>query len=212
AAPAGSLLNARRPAAVAAGNVETSSRVVDAVCKALAPALPERIPAASQGSMNNLALGGDLGEAAGHWDYYETIAGGAGGSPQGPGRSAVHTHMTNTLNTPVEALEMAYPLRIRRYAIRRGSGGSGQHPGGDGVVREYEALAPAHGTLISERRRRGPWGLAGGSNGAPGDNRLNGETLGSKAMLRLAAGDRLVIASAGGGGWGDSTDGDPASG
>ena len=198
-APAGSLLNARRPAAVAAGNVETSSRVVDAVSGALAEALPERIPAASHGSMNNLALGGEAGE---RWDYYETIAGGTGAGPRGPGRSAVHSHMTNTLNTPVEALEMAYPLRIRRYAIRRGSGGSGQHAGGDGVVREYEALAPAHGTLITERRRRGPWGAAGGGDGAAGANRLNGEPLGSKAALRLEPGDRLEIESAGGGGWG----------
>ncbi len=199
-APSGCLLNARRPAAVAAGNVETSTRVVDAVCGALAEAIPDRIPAASHGSMNNVALGGTAaGEA---WDYYETIAGGAGASARGPGRSAIHTHMTNTLNTPVEALEMAYPLRIRRYAIRRGSGGSGHHPGGDGVVREYEALAPASGTLITERRRHAPWGRSGGSPGSSGVNALDGTSLPGKTALDLAPGDRFTLESAGGGGWG----------
>ena len=202
-APEGSLLHARRPAAVAAGNVETSTRVVDAVSGALAEAAPERMPAASQGSMNNLALGGE-GADGERWDYYETVAGGAGAGPRGPGRDAVHTHMTNTLNTPVEALEMAYPLRIRRYAIRRGSGGAGRHTGGDGVVREYELLAPAEGTLISERRRRGPWGQAGGQPGTAGTNRLNGEPLASKAALSLGAGDRLTLETPGGGGWGQA--------
>lgn len=199
--PEGSLLNARRPAAVAAGNVETSSRVVDAVCGALAEALPGRIPAASHGSMNNLALGG--GAEGERWDYYETLAGGAGAGPRGPGRSAIHTHMTNTLNTPIEALEMAYPLRIRRYAVRRGSGGAGRHAGGDGVVREYEALAEVAGALISERRRHAPWGLAGGGAGAPGADRLNGEPIAGKQRLRLRPGDRLTVATAGGGGWGE---------
>ncbi len=199
-APEGCLVNARRPAAVAAGNVETSQRIVDAVCGALAEALPGRIPAASHGSMNNLAMGGGVGGDG--WDYYETMAGGAGGGPAGPGRSAIHTHMTNTLNTPVEALEMAYPLRIRRYAVRRGTGGAGLHRGGDGVVREYELLAPAEATLITERRRHCPWGLAGGGAGAAGENRLNGEPLPGKAQCRLQPGDRLEIATPGGGGWG----------
>ncbi len=199
-APEGCLVNARRPAAVAAGNVETSQRIVDAVCGALAQALPGRVPAASHGSMNNLAMGGGSGDEA--WDYYETMAGGAGGGPHGPGRSAIHTHMTNTLNTPLEALEMVYPLRIRRYAVRRGSGGAGRHRGGDGVVREYELLAPAEATLITERRRHPPWGLAGGAAGAAGENRLNGELLPGKAQCRLGPGDRLEIATPGGGGWG----------
>ncbi len=201
-APEGSLLNARQPAAVAAGNVETSQRVVDAVLGALAPALPERIPAASHGGMNNLAMGALPGDAP--WDYYETLGGGMGGGPHHPGRSGVQVHMTNTLNTPLEALEMAYPLRLRRYALRRGSGGAGQHPGGQGVVREYEFLTPASVTLITERRRHAPWGLAGGGAGAPGENRLNDQPLPGKARLEVAAGDRLTVMTPGGGGWGSS--------
>lgn len=198
-APAGCLLNARRPAAVAAGNVETSSRVVDTLLGALAPALPMVIPAASQGSMNNLAMG-----ARGRrpWDYYETLGGGMGGGPRGAGLDAVQTHMTNTRNTPIEVLETRYPLRVRRYAIRRGSGGAGRHPGGAGLIREYEFLAPAQATLLTERRRLAPWGLAGGGPGRCGVNTLNGRPLPGKCQLQLQPGDRLCIATPGGGGWG----------
>ncbi len=199
-APEGCLLNARRPAAVAAGNVETSSRVVDVVMGALAQALPERIPAASHGSMNNLAMGARGGEQ--DWDYYETLGGGMGGGPLGPGQSAVQTHMTNTLNTPIEVLEANYPLRVRRYALREGSGGRGLHPGGEGLIREIEFLAPARVTLLTERRRHAPWGLQGGVDGAPGRNLVNGRPVASKVALHLAAGDRLSLHTPGGGGWG----------
>ncbi|MBX9604692.1 MAG: hydantoinase B/oxoprolinase family protein [Gammaproteobacteria bacterium] len=197
-APPGCVLNARYPSAVAAGNCETSQRIVDLILGALAPALPARIPAASHGSMNNVAMGG-----AG-WDYYETIGGGAGGHARGPGQPAVHTHMTNTLNTPVEVLEMTYPLRVRRYAVRRGTGGAGRHAGGDGLVREYEFLDGAAVTLLTERRTLAPWGLAGGAPGMPGENRLNGAPVPGKCELEVLRGDRLSIASAGGGGWGDA--------
>ena len=198
-APEGSLLNARRPAAVAAGNVETSTRVVDVLLGALARAMPEVIPAASQGSMNNLAMGAD---GASGWSYYETLGGGMGAHAAGPGLDAVQTHMTNTLNTPVEILETQYPLRVRRYAVRRGSGGAGLHRGGDGLVREFEFLAPARFTLLSERRRHAPWGLAGGGAGEPGRNRLNGRSLPGKCEGRAQAGDRLTIETPGGGAWG----------
>lgn len=197
-APEGSLLNARRPAAVAAGNVETSMRITDAVLGALAQAIPERIPAASAGSMNNVAMGG----VDGAWHYYETIAGGMGGHQRGRGLSGVQTHMTNTLNTPVESLEMHYPLRIRRYGLRRGSGGDGRGAGGEGVVREFEFLAEARYTLLTERRRRGPWGAAGGAAGLPGHNTLNGQTLGGKVTGLARAGDVLTVETPGGGGWG----------
>jgi N-methylhydantoinase B len=199
-APEGSLLNATRPHAVAAGNVETSSRVVDVVLGALALALPERIPAASQGTMNNLAMGS--GAAGASWDYYETLGGGMGAHPAGAGLSCVQTHMTNTLNTPIEVLEMSFPLRVRRYARRHGSGGAGRHAGGDGLVREFEFLATAQVTVLSERRRHAPWGAAGGSAGAMGVNRINGETLPGKFSLRVNPGDRLSIETPGGGGWG----------
>ncbi len=199
-APEGSLLNARRPAAVAAGNVETSSRVVDVVLGALAGALPERIPAASQGSMNNIAMGAR--GAAGEWDYYETLGGGMGAGPVTPGLSAVQTHMTNTLNTPVEVLEAAYPVRVRRYAIRRNTGGSGWHRGGDGLLREFEFLADAQVTLLTERREYAPWGLQGGAPGCHGENRLNGRLLPGKVSLQVKSGDRLTVATPGGGGWG----------
>jgi len=199
-APEGCLLNARAPAAVAAGNVETSSRIVDVILGALAQAVPDRIAAASQGTMNNLAMGAR--GAAGSWDYYETLAGGMGAGPRGGGLHAVQTHMTNTLNTPIEVLEAACPLRIRRYALRHASGGSGLRRGGDGLVREYEFLAPAQVTLLTERRRRGPWGLAGGHAGMPGQNRLNGNSLPAKTAVAVAKGDRLVIETPGGGGFG----------
>lgn len=201
-APEGSLLNARRPAAVAAGNVETSTRVVDVVLGALAQAIPERIPAASHGSMNNIAMGAAATGRRAAWNYYETIAGGMGASSEGDGLSAVQTHMTNTLNTPVESLESHFPVRIKRYAIRPDSGGAGRCAGGDGLVREFEFTAPAQATLLTERRSQRPWGLNEGEAGASGLNQLNGEDLPPKCSLSLEAGDTLSIATPGGGGWG----------
>jgi N-methylhydantoinase B len=205
-APLGTLVNACFPAAVAGGNVETSQRIVDALLKALAPAAPEKIPAASSGSMSNLALGGLDPVRRREFAYYETIAGGAGAGAHGPGASGVHTHMTNTLNTPVEALEAAYPLRVIGYGLRDGSGGAGLHRGGDGVVREIELLAPARMTLLTERRRLSPYGLHGGAGGRSGCNLLirnhRVRQLPGKLSLALAAGDRLRITTPGGGGWG----------
>lgn len=202
-APEGTLVNAQHPAAVAAGNVETSTRIVDVVFGALQKALPERIPAASQGSMNNIAMGSR--EKANTWDYYETLAGGHGGGPHHAGLSARHSHMTNTLNTPVESLEMHYPIRITRYAIRDGSGGEGKHPGGDGLVREYEFLKPAQLSLLTERRQSAPWGLNKGAPGKTGNNLLNGKKLPGKTSLHVKAGDCLTIETPGGGGWGKLT-------
>ncbi|HKY32815.1 MAG TPA: hydantoinase B/oxoprolinase family protein [Candidatus Polarisedimenticolia bacterium] len=206
-APEGSVVNARPPASVAGGNVETSQRIVDVLLGALAQAAPGLIPAASSGTMNNLTLGGVHPTTGEPFAYYETMAGGMGARPSSPGLSGAHTHMTNSLNTPVEALERALPLRITRYTLRRGSGGAGRHRGGDGLVREYELLAPAEVTLLSDRRERQPWGLAGGSPGAAGRNRLvraaGGESdLPGKFRLRAGPGDRLVIETPGGGGWG----------
>jgi N-methylhydantoinase B len=203
-APARSIVDARFPAAVAGGNVETSQRIVDVLLRALARAAPDRIPAASAGSMNNVALGGTVGDQA--FAYYETLAGGAGAGPHGPGVSAVHTHMTNTMNTPIEALEAYYPLRVRRYAVRRGSGGRGRHAGGDGIVREIEFLAPAQLTLLAERRQVPPWGLGGGGPGAPGRDWLvrGGRTrrLPAKTTLAVEPGDRVRVETPGGGGFG----------
>ena len=201
-APRGCLLNAERPAAVAAGNVETSTRIVDVVLGALAEALPERIPAASHGSMNNVAMGAGAGDGARVWDYYETVGGGMGAGASAPGWSGVQTHMTNTLNTPIESLERHYPLRILRYALRAGSGGRGLHHGGSGIVREFQFLAPTRVTLLTERRRRPPWGLNGGAPGAAGANLLDGRPLAAKCSFRVAAGQVLTLATAGGGGWG----------
>ena len=198
-APESCLVNASPPAAVAAGNVETSSRIVDLLLGALAQAVPERVAAASQGTMNNLAMGAR--GAQGGWDYYETIGGGMGAHAQNNGLSAVQTHMTNTLNTPVEVLETAYPLRIRCYRVRSGSGGDGVRKGGDGLSREYEFLAPAQVTLLTERRSHRPWGLMGGQAGLPGENSLNGRFLPAKVSLQLAAGDRLLVETPGGGGY-----------
>lgn len=202
-APLGSLVNALYPAAVAAGNVETSSRIVDVVLGALAQAIPEKIPAASQGTMNNLAMG-SRGEGD-DWDYYETIGGGMGACAITNGLSAVQTHMTNTLNTPIEVLEMNYPLRVWRYQIRRGSGGQGQYQGGDGLIREYEFLAPTQVTLLTERRQHAPWGLQGGEDGLCGINTLNGNTLPPKVNCTVNKADRLVIETPGGGGYGRSS-------
>ncbi len=201
--PAGSVLNPQFPAAVAVGNTETGQRVVDVVLGALAQALPERIPAASQGTMNNLTVGG-----AG-FVYYETIAGGHGASPLGDGLSGRQSHMTNTQNTPVEALEMAYPLRVWRYHLRQGSGGDGLHRGGEGVIREVEFLTEATVTVNSERRQHPPYGLCGGHAGEVGINRWVRRRaitrLRAKASFRARAGERLVIETPGGGGWGQRT-------
>jgi N-methylhydantoinase B len=190
-APAGCLLNARYPAAVAAGNVETSSRVADLVIAALGGARP--VPAQGQGTMNNLTL------ANGDFTYYETLGGGQGACPDADGPSAIHVAMSNTLNTPVEALETEFPLRVRELSVRRGSGGEGGHRGGDGIVREIEVLAPMRFTLISERRRFAPHGR-GGEDGKPGLNLLDGEPLASKAEGNLEPGNRLRIETPGGGG------------
>src|SRR5580658_8424799 len=236
-APEGTVVNARPPAAVAGGNVETSQRIVDVLLRALAQAIPERIPAAASGTMNNLTIGGidlrrddlrrddlrrddlrngELGEGERRegnprthqpFAYYETIAGGMGARPSKPGVSGVHTHMTNSLNTPAEALEYAYPLRVRRYSLRTGSGGNGKHRGGDGIVREIEVLTDCSVTLLADRRTVGPWGLAGGGDGSPGTAsviRHDGsvEAMPGKFSTRLRAGERIRIESPGGGGWG----------
>ena len=171
-APEGSIVNAEPPAAMAAGNVETSQRITDVILGALAQAAPERIPAASCGTMNNLSFGGGGLRMAQPFAYYETIAGGMGASANGDGYSATHTHMTNSWNTPVEAFEHQYPVRIESYRVRKNSGGRAQHRGGDGIVREFRFLAPAEVTILSDRRVRGPYGLAGGEAGKPGRNIL----------------------------------------
>lgn len=195
-APEGCLLNSVYPAAVAAGNVETSTRIVDVVLGALAKILPDRIPAASHGSMNNIAMGAE------GWDYYETLGGGMGAGKQNPGLHAVQTHMTNTLNTPIEILEKYYPLLIRKYAIRKSSGGKGKNKGGDGLTREYEFLEACHVTLLTERRQHPPWGLAGGENGQTAVNLLNEKPVPGKTAFIANCGDRLTLETAGGGGWG----------
>jgi N-methylhydantoinase B len=206
-APEGTIVNARPPAAVAGGNVETSQRIVDVLLRALAQAIPERIPAAASGTMNNLTIGGVDPRTGQPFAYYETIAGGMGARPTKPGVSAVHTHMTNSLNTPAEALEYTYPLRVRRYSLRPGSGGQGAHCGGDGIVREIEVLTDCDVTLLADRRTRGPWGWAGGEPGAPGKTRViravgTVEEMPGKFSTRLKKGERIRIESPGGGGWG----------
>src|SRR5216683_72368 len=206
-APRGTVVNATHPAAVAGGNVETSQRIVDVVFKALAQALPDRIPAASQGTMNNLTIGGIDPRMGAEFSYYETVAGGMGARPGQDGMSATHTHMTNSLNTPAEALEYAYPLRVRQYRIRKGSGGKGKHKGGDGAIREIETLAPARMSLLSDRRKRAPYGLQGGANGEVGRAliiRRDGsrEELSSKGSWELQTGDRVRIVTPSGGGFG----------
>ena len=205
-APPGSVVNAVHPAAVAAGNVETSQRIVDVLFKALARAIPERIPAASQGTMNNLTIGGIDSRSGKEFSYYETVAGGMGARPGRDGMSGVHTHMTNSLNTPVEALEYAYPLRVREYRIRKGSGGKGDQEGGDGVVREIETLVPARMSLLSDRRKNAPYGLRGGDDGAVGKASIvsagRSRSIASKGSWELKAGDRVRIETPGGGGMG----------
>jgi len=206
-APRGTVVNATHPAAVAGGNVETSQRIVDVVFKALAQAIPDRIPAASQGTMNNLTIGGLDPRTGAEFSYYETVAGGMGARPGQDGMSATHTHMTNSLNTPAEALEYAYPLRVRLYRIRKGSGGKGIHKGGDGAIREIETLAPARMSLLSDRRKRAPCGLQGGADGDVGRAliiRRHGrrEELTSKGSWDLRPGDRVRIVTPGGGGFG----------
>ena len=207
-APSGTLVAARPPAAVGAGNVEVSQRVADVCFGALAQACPDRVAAAGQGTMNNLLIGGD------GWVYYETIAGGQGARPSRAGMSGVHTGMTNTKNTPVEALERAFPLRVRRYRLRPDSGGPGLHPGGDGIERDLEMLEDCTVSLITERRASRPWGLAGGEPGAPGENWLlpagderRAERLPDKCTVRLRAGDVLRMLTPGGGGWGPPSEG-----
>ncbi len=204
-APLGTVVNAVPPAAVAGGNVETSQRIVDTLLLTLAQALPERIPAASSGTMNNLTIGGIDPRTGAPYTYYETIAGGLGASPLCPGASGHHAHMTNSLNTPVEALEYAYPFRMTRYSLRRGSGGRGIHEGGDGIVREIELLADAQVTLLADRRTMQPWGLAGGTPGTAGRSTLihkeAEELLPGKCTREVTAGTQLRIESPGGGGW-----------
>lgn len=202
--PANSVLDPRFPAAVVLGNTETSQRIVDTVLGALAQALPDAVPAASQGTMNNFTVGGLAGGR--QFVYYETLGGGHGGSSGGAGLSGRHCHMSNTLNTPVEALEYSLPMRVRRYHLRDDSGGAGAHRGGDGIVREYELLAPATATINAERRLRPPYGVHGGAPGKCGVNRLirseRVETVSGKHTAQLDAGDRVIIETPGGGGWG----------
>ena len=205
--PPGTIVNARPPAAVAGGNVETSQRMVDTLLRALAKAAPSLIPAASQGTMNNLTLGGASPRHAGQpFAYYETIAGGMGARPGLDGASAIHTHMTNSWNTPVEVFEQVYPVRLLKYAVRRGSGGRGQFKGGDGIVREIELLARTQVGLLGDRRKRGPYGLAGGQPGRPGKNTLmrggKSQQLSGKCAFFAESGTILRIETPGGGGWG----------
>ena len=208
-APPGTIVAARPPVAVGAGNVEVSQRVADVCLGALAQAAPQRVGAASQGTMNNVLVGGD------GFVYYETIGGGQGGRPGGrAGMSGVHTAMTNTMDTPVEAFERAYPMRVRRYALRRASGGAGAAPGGDGIEREIAMLEDVTVSLITERRVSSPWGLAGGEPGAPGENVLlprgsnaRAKALPDKCTVRLRAGDVLRVVTPGGGGWGSGVPG-----
>lgn len=204
-APPGSVLNPYFPAAVSVGNTETGQRVVDAVLGALSQALPDIIPAASQGSMNNFTVGGF--HQGRQFVYYETISGGHGASAKGDGLSGRQSHMTNTMNTPVESLEMSYPIRVLKYALRDGSGGKGEHKGGDGIVREYEFLSDATVTINSERRNRAPYGINGGEDATKGRNKLNRsgkkhQTVGGKYTTQVQPGDKITIETPGGGGWG----------
>ena len=200
----GSVCDALLPASTAAGNVETSQRIVDTVLGALRQALPGQLPAGSSGTMNNVSFGG-TDPSGSPFSYYETIAGGMGASARADGLSGVHTNMTNSLNTPIEAFEDQYPVRIARYSLRRGSGGDGYKRGGDGVVREYEFLADAELAILSERRKLAPCGAEGGEEGLPGRNLLNGRELPSKGNFRVRSGDVLRIETPGGGGYFSST-------
>jgi N-methylhydantoinase B len=193
-APEGSLVNARHPAAVVAGNVETSCRIVDVVFAAFGQAVD--VPAQGQGTMNNVTFGND------RFTYYETIGGGQGACATADGDDGVHVTMSNTLSTPVEALELAYPVRVERYELRRGSGGRGRFGGGDGVARKLRALEACRFSIVSERRRLAPRGAAGGESGASGRNLLNGEELPAKATRALEPGDVVTIETPGGGGYG----------
>ncbi len=205
--PGGSVVDASPPASVAAGNVETSQRITDVLLRAFGEALPGVMPALSQGTMNNTTVGGADPRTGERFAYYETVGGGMGAGPDGPGLSGVHTHMSNSLNTPVEALEHAYPFRVVHYGIRRGTGGRGRHDGGDGLRRDIELLGDARVTLLSERRKRGPAGARGGEDGAPGRNVLirDGaeEELPGKVTFQARAGDVVSVRSPGGGGWGE---------
>jgi len=206
-APPGTVVNAAHPASVAGGNVETSQRIVDTVFKALAQAVPDRIPAASQGTMNNLTIGGIDPRTGREFSYYETVAGGMGARPRADGMNSTHTHMTNSLNTPAEALEYAYPLRVREYRIRKGSGGKGKQKGGDGTIREIETLADSRMALLADRRKRAPYGLSGGEDGECGRTYLihrhgKKRKLRSKGNWEMAAGDRVRIETPSGGGFG----------
>jgi len=193
--PAGCAIDARWPSAVAAGNVEMSQRITDTIFRALGDAgVP--VPAQGQGTMNNITFGG-----AG-WTFYETLGGGQGGGPRGPGPSAVHVGMSNTRNTPIESLERAYPIRIDEYAVRRESGGAGVHRGGDGIIRRYRVVERCTVTLVTERRRHAPRGTAGGADGQPGQNQLNGRAIPAKCRLELNPGDVVTLMTPGGGGWG----------
>jgi N-methylhydantoinase B len=209
-APEGSIVNARPPAAVAAGNVETSQRIVDVLLRALAQAAPDRVPAASYGTMSNLTIGGIDPRNGQPFTYYETTAGGMGARPGLDGISGTHCHMTNSLNTPIEALEYAYPFRVRRYGYREGSGGAGEFSGGDGLVREIELLADSQVTLLCDRQKFAPYGLAGGKPGATGrtlliDGEGNTQDLASKSSIHAPKGSRIRIETPGGGGWGDES-------
>jgi N-methylhydantoinase B len=211
-APRGSIVDALPPAPVAGGNVETSQRIVDVLLRALADAVPERIPAASAGTMSNLTIGGIDPRTSERFTYYETAAGGMGARSGLDGISGVQTHMTNSLNTPIEALEFAYPFRVRRYGYRSDSGGEGQFRGGDGLIREIELLADAQVTLLADRRKFQPYGLHGGENGASGGAYMTRTTgagehseetaLPGKCSCNLLAGDTIRVETPGGGGWG----------
>jgi N-methylhydantoinase B len=209
-APEDSIVNASHPAPVAGGNVETSQRIVDVLLGALAQACPDRIPAASQGTMNNISIGGWDPERNRFFTYYETIGGGMGASPNSNGLSAIHSHMTNTLNTPIEALEYTYPIQVIRYCIREQSGGEGKYTGGDGIIREFKLLSDAQVTLLSERRIIQPYGLSGGSPGKRGENKLlHGSAitiLPGKGSFHLSMGDTLSVSTPGGGGFGRNND------
>ena len=209
--PVGTLVNPQPQRGVAGGNVETAQRLADVLLAAMAQALPEFVPAASQGTNNNLIVGGHDPVREQPFVYYETIGGGMGARPTKDGISGIHTHMTNTMNTPIEALEFVYPLRLRRYALRRGSGGPGKHKGGDGLIREVEFLHPARVTILFDRRKRPPPGYHGGHHGQPGENVLlrrgvEEVQLAGKEVLDVEPGDVLSIRTAGGGGWGPPDD------